>query len=99
MEGRGQPRFDVVDVPDSIRLPGRLERERPVLVDALIGGAKAIVDYFGLGGEDAVAVEQRVVLTHPDAPVKYFRASQLTELVIERTRAGRRGPVDREQPG
>jgi predicted patatin/cPLA2 family phospholipase len=86
MEGRGRPRFDLVEVPDTIRLPGRLERERPVLVDALIGGARAIVDYFGLGGDNGVAVEQRVVLTHPDAPVKHFRASQLTELVIERAR-------------
>lgn len=84
MAGRGQPRFDVIHVPNTIRLPSRLERERPVLVDALIGGANAVVDHFGLGGEDAVAVEQRVVLTHPDAPVKHFRASQLTELVIER---------------
>jgi len=82
--GRGQPRFDVIHVPDTLRLPGRLERERPVLVDALIGGANAVVHHFDLGGEDAVAVEQRVVLTHPDAPVKHFRASQLTELVIER---------------
>ena len=84
MHGRGQPRFDVVHVPESIQLPSRLERERPVLVDALIGGANAVVDVFGLGGHDAVAVEQRVVLTHPDAPVKHFRASQLTELVMER---------------
>lgn len=84
MAGRGRPRFDVVQVPDTVRLPSRLERERPVLVDALIGGADAVVEYFGLGGEDPVAVEQRVVLTHPDAPVKHFRASQLTELVIER---------------
>lgn len=84
MAGRGQPRFEIIHVSESVELPGRLERERPVLVDALIGGANAVVDHFGLGGEDAVAVEQRVVLTHPDAPVKHFRASQLTELVIER---------------
>ena len=82
--GAGQPRFDIIHVPDSIRLPARLERERPVLVDALIGGATAVVDHFDLGGDDPVAVEQRVVLTHPDAPVKHFRASQLTELVMER---------------
>lgn len=89
MAGRRQPRFDVIHVPDSIRLPGRLERERPVLVDALIGGANAVVHHFDLGGDDAVAVEQRVVLTHPAAPVKHFRASQLTELVIERGLDGR----------
>lgn len=82
--GRDQPRFDIVHVPDSVKLPARLERERPVLVDALIAGARAAVDHFGLGGDDPVAVEQRVVLTHPDAPVKHFRASQLTELVIDR---------------
>jgi predicted patatin/cPLA2 family phospholipase len=84
MPGRRQPRFDVIHVPDSLELPSRLERERPVLVDALMGGASAVVHHFDLGGEDAVSVEQRVVLTHPDAPVKHFRASQLTELVIER---------------
>ena len=89
MQGQARPRFDIVHVPDTVRLPSRLERERPVLVDALIGGANAVVDHFGLGGEDAITVEQRVVLTHPDAPVKHFRASQLTELVIERSRADR----------
>jgi predicted patatin/cPLA2 family phospholipase len=88
MAGRSQPRFDIVHVSDDIKLPGRLERERPVLVDALMGGANAVVDHFGLGGADPIEVEQRVVLTHPDAPVKHFRASQLTELVIERGRAG-----------
>jgi predicted patatin/cPLA2 family phospholipase len=91
MPGHGQPRFDVIHVPDTVRLPSRLERERPVLVDALIGGANAVVQHFGLGGENAIAVEQRVVLTHPDAPVKHFRASQLTELVIERGFDERRG--------
>lgn len=88
MPGRGWPRFDIVEVPSHVRLPDRLERERPVLVDALIGGASAVVDHFGLGGDDAVAVEQRVVLTHPEAPVKHFRAAQLTELVIERAADG-----------
>lgn len=88
MEGRGQPRFDIIHVPSRVRLPSRLERERPVLVDALIEGARAVVDHFGLGGADSIAVEQRVVLTHPDAPVKHFRASQLTELVIDRAQQG-----------
>ena len=97
MAGRGQPRFDIVHVPESVRLPSRLERERPVLVDALIAGANAVVDHFGLGGTDAIAVEQRVVLTHPDAPVKHFRASQLTELVIERGRGPDEDQEDRRR--
>ncbi|MDG2026178.1 MAG: patatin-like phospholipase family protein [Acidimicrobiales bacterium] len=91
MPGHGQPRFDIVHVDESVELPGRLERDRRVLVDALIAGANAVVDHFGLGGPDAVAVEQRVVLTHPAAPVKHFRASQLIELVIERGAGGQDG--------
>jgi predicted patatin/cPLA2 family phospholipase len=91
MADRGQPRFDIVHVPDHVELPTRMERDRRVLVDALIAGANAVVDHFGLGGEDPIVVEQRVVLTHPAARVKHFRASQLTELVIERAGANREG--------
>ncbi len=80
-----RPRFDIVDLGTDVHLPGRLERSRPTLVDALVAGASAVVDYFGLGGP-GVAVEQRVVLTHPDAPVKHFRAAQLTDLVVESRR-------------
>jgi predicted patatin/cPLA2 family phospholipase len=86
---RGEPRFDIVHVPDHVELPTRLERDRRVLVDALIAGANAVVDHFGLGGEDPIAVEQRVVLTHSAARVKHFRASLLTDLVIERAGANR----------
>ncbi len=84
MAGRGQPRFDIIHVPPTVQLPSRMERERPVLVDALIAGANAVVHHFGMGGDDPIKVEQRVVLTHPHAPVKHFRATQLTELVMER---------------
>lgn len=87
MTGRGQPRFDIVHVPKHVELPARLERDRPKLVDAMIGGANALVDHFGLGGDEGIEVEQRVVLTHPEAPVKHFRASRLTELVVERSNA------------
>ncbi|MEQ8839605.1 MAG: patatin-like phospholipase family protein [Acidimicrobiales bacterium] len=84
VEGRGQPRFDIVHVPTTVRLPGALERERTVLVDALMGGARAVIDLFGLSDDDGVVVEPRVVLTHPGAPVKHFRAAQLTGFVIDR---------------
>ncbi|MEO0493015.1 MAG: patatin-like phospholipase family protein [Actinomycetota bacterium] len=84
MEGRGQPRFDIVDLPRDLHLPDRLERSRPVLVDALIAGAEAIIDHAGAGGPDGIAVEQRVVLTHPDATVKDFRASRLSTLLHDR---------------
>ncbi len=79
-----RPRFDIVDLDTDVHLPGRLERSRPVLVDALIEGAEAVVGHFGLADGNAVVVEQRVVLTHPSAPVKHFRASQLADLVVER---------------
>lgn len=81
MAGRGQPRFDIVDLAPDTALPDRLERARPVLVDALIAGAEAMVDHVGVGGPGGIAVEQRVVLTHPDATVKDFRASRLSALL------------------
>ena len=78
-----QVRIDIVDIPDSVELPTRLERSRPVLVDALVGGATALVDHLGMGGPDGVAVEQRVVLTHPTARVKDFRSKHLSTLFAE----------------
>ena len=62
-------------------MPDRLERSRPVLVDALVAGAEAMVHHAGLGGPDGISVEQRVVLTHPEATVKDERASQLSTLL------------------
>lgn len=81
MAGRGQPRFDIVDLAPDLPLPDRLERSRPVLVDALIAGAEAMVEHAELGGPGGIAVEQRVVLTHPDATVKDVRASRLSALL------------------
>ena len=81
MEGRGQPRFDIVQVPADLHLPDRLERSRPVLVDALMGGAEALLSHAGFDGPDGITVEQRVVLTHPDATVKDYRASRLSTLL------------------
>ena len=81
MEGRGQPRFDIVQVPDELHLPDRLERSRPILVDALIGGAEALLAHAGFDGADGISVEQRVVLVHPDATVKDYRASRLSTLL------------------
>lgn len=81
MQGRGQPRFDIVDVPGDLHLPDRLERSRPVLVDALMGGAEALLAHAGFGGPEGITVEQRVVLTHPDATVKDYRASRLSTLL------------------
>ena len=85
MEGRGQPRFDVVEIDDDAALPDRMETSRTVLVDALKFGAETMLDHAGLRGEGGIKVEQRVVLTHPRATVKGFRASRLSR-VVERRR-------------
>ena len=76
----------IVELPVDVALPARLETSRPVLVDALIAGAEAVVAHFGL--ED-VAVEQRVVLTHPDVPIKQVRSSLLADLVGKLTASSR----------
>ena len=96
MEGRGQPRFDIVQVPADLHLPDRLERSRPVLVDALMGGAEALLSHAGFDGPDGITVEQRVVLTHPDATVKDYRASRLSTLLHCDDQEHRHGhPADR----
>lgn len=72
--------LELVDVPATVELPSRLENERPKLVDGLLAGAQAVVEHFGLG---QLAVEQRVVLTHPDGDVKKFRSQSLRNLIAD----------------
>ncbi|NNE74856.1 MAG: hypothetical protein HKN26_14420, partial [Acidimicrobiales bacterium] len=74
VHGQGPPRFDIVELDRDIALPRRLERSRPLLVDALIDGAEAVVRHFEFAD---VAVEQRVVLTHPEVLVKKYRSEVL----------------------
>lgn len=67
-------------------LPDRLEVDTHRLMDALTAGAQAIVDYLDVEG---FAVEQRVVVTHPRAPVGRTRTESLAPIVTERRRNAR----------
>lgn len=62
-------------------LPDRLEVDTHVLMDALTGGAQAMIEYLDL---DGFAVEQRVIVTHPRAPVGRHRTDALTPIVRDR---------------
>ena len=55
-------------------------------MDALTAGAQAMVDHLDVEG---FAVEQRVLITHPRAPVGRVRTSALSPIVVERRRRGR----------
>jgi predicted patatin/cPLA2 family phospholipase len=70
--------LELVDLPESLPLPGRLETSRPRLVDAMIGGAQAIIDHFKI---DGFSVEPRVVLHHGDSDVAEFRSESLRDIV------------------
>ena len=67
-------------------LPDRLEGDTHVLMDALTAGAQAMVDYIDLEG---FAVEQRVVVTHPRAPVGTARTESLRPVVLNPRRVPR----------
>ena len=83
----GRPvEIDVVLPPEDVDLPDRLEVDTHVLMDALTGGAHAMVEYLGLEG---FAVEQRVVVTHPRAPVGRVRTSALAPIVSNRRSSSR----------
>lgn len=85
--GRGRPVIiDVVLPLVSTALPDRLELDTHVLMDALAGGAEAMVGHLGVEG---FAVEQRVVVTHPRALVGPARTIALAPLVIESRRPAR----------
>lgn len=87
MAGRGRPvAIDVVIPPADAALPDRLEVDTHLLMDALAGGAEAMVDHLDLEG---FAVEQRVVVTHPRAPIGRVRTSALSPIVVERRRMQR----------
>ncbi len=75
----------VLPAPETY-LPDRLEIDTHVLMDALTAGAQAMLEYIDLEG---FAVEQRVVVTHPRAPVGTVRTNSLRPIVLDR-RAGPR---------
>lgn len=86
--GKGRPiAMEVVIPPVETALPDRLEVDTHLLMDALAAGAQAMVDHLDVEG---FAVEQRVVVTHPRAPVGRVRTSALSPIMIERRRARRR---------
>lgn len=71
--------LELVNIPDIVRIPSRLETKRVVLLDGLVGGARTMLEHFGF--DDSISVEQRVVLHHPDVQVQEFRSEQLTQFV------------------
>lgn len=75
----------VVPAPET-DLPDRLEVDTHVLMDALTAGAQAMIEYIDLEG---FAVEQRVVVTHPRAPVGTVRTNSLRPIVLDRRAASR----------
>ncbi len=94
IEGRGTPviaggrdvRIEVVLPPKEVDLPERLEVDTHLLMDALAGGAQAMLEYLHLEG---FRVEQRVVVNHPRAPVGKVRTSALAPIVSNRRRQTR----------
>ncbi len=84
---RGRPvEIDAVIPPPETDLPDRLEVDTHVLMDALTAGAQAMIDYLDLEG---FAVEQRVVVTHPRAPVGRVRTTALSPIVSNRRATSR----------
>jgi len=80
--GGGRPLvIEVVIPPAEAELPDRLELDTHVLMDALTAGAQAMVEHLDIEGFN---VEQRVVVTHPRAPVGRVRKSALSPIVVER---------------
>jgi len=78
----GRPVVIDAVIPDaSADLPDRLEVDTHVLMDALTAGAQAMIEYLDLEG---FAVEQRVVVTHPRAPIGRVRTTALTPIVSSR---------------
>ncbi len=70
----------VVPAPH-IDLPDRLELDTHVLMDALSGGAEAMLGWLDLEG---FTVEQRVLINHPRAPVGRIRTDVLAPIVSTR---------------
>lgn len=94
IEGRGVParakgrpvQIDAVVPEAAVDLPDRLEVDTHLLMDALSGGARAMLDYLDLEG---FRVEQRVVVNHPRAPVGKVRPHVLSPIVSSRRQAPR----------
>ena len=85
---RGRPvMIDAVLPAEEVELPERLEVDTHLLMNALTGGASAMVKYLDL---DGFRVEQRVVVTHPRAPIGRVRTSALAPVVRDRRRSPRR---------
>ncbi len=89
IDGAGSPlvgagrdiEIDVVLPAAETVLPERLELDTHVLLDALAAGARAMLEYLDLEG---FSVEQRVVVTHPRAPVGRVRTMSLRPIVADR---------------
>lgn len=79
--------IDVVVPAEETVLPERLELDTHVLLDALTAGATAMLGYLNLEG---FAVEQRVVVTHPRAPIGRVRSTSLRPIVVDRRETSRR---------
>jgi len=94
IEGRSTPitaqgqavAIDAVLPSAEADLPDRLELDTHVLMDALTDGARAMIEYLDL---DGFGVEQRVVVTHPRAPVGRFRTDALAPIVRDRRHSPR----------
>lgn len=85
--GKGRPVIiEAVTPAHTTDLPDRLEVDTHVLMDALTAGAQAMVDHLDVEG---FAVEQRVLVTHPRAPVGRVRTTALSPIVSERRRQRR----------
>ena len=89
VEGRSTPvagggrdvRIEAVIPDPKTDLPDRLELDTHVLMDALTAGSQAILDFIDIEG---FGVEQRVVITHPRAPIGRVRTDSLRPIVIDR---------------
>lgn len=87
LASNGRPVVVDAVIPDAATdLPERLEVDTHVLMDALTAGAQAMIDYLDL---DGFAVEQRVVVTHPRAPVGSVRTTALAPIVSTRRKSPR----------
>ncbi len=78
---QGQVVIEAVVPPADLDLPDRLELDTHVLMDSLAGGAEAMLDWLDLEGFE---VEQRVLITHPRAPVGRIRTDVLAPIVATR---------------
>jgi predicted patatin/cPLA2 family phospholipase len=86
--GRDRVEIDVVVPSSDTELPDRLEVDTHVLMDALAAGARAMIDYLAIEG---FSVEQRIMVTHPRAPIGRVRSSVLAPIVASPRGMSRHG--------